>query len=242
MKRRVILASIIALLILGVGGVMFTRLWRQEPESKLQTSQTVKLPEPNLNGQVSVEQALYKRSSVRTYSSEPMTLEQVGQLLWAAQGITRPGGLKSGGYRSAPSAGALYPLEVYVLAGKVEGLASGFYHYLPEAHALECIWNGDKRTELSRAALGQEAIQDAPGILVLSAIFERTTVKYGERGIQYVHAEVGSAAQNIYLQATALNLGTVYIGAFYDEQVSEVLGLSEEEVPLCIMPVGHPDN
>jgi SagB-type dehydrogenase family enzyme len=162
-----------------------------------------------------------------------LTLVEVSQLLWAAQGINRPGG-----YRTAPSAGALYPLELYLVSGQVDQLPSGVYRYHPENNSLEQLMLGDFRRELSQAALNQESVQDAPAVILISAIYQRTTGKYGERGIQYVHMEVGSAAENVYLQAVSLNIGTVIIGAFHDDQVKSLLKLDVQEQPLCLLPVG----
>lgn len=194
----------------------------------------IRLPVPRMESEISIEAALLERQSVRSYSDEPLSLAEIAQLLWSAQGITRPGG-----YRTAPSAGALYPLEVYLVAGMVNDIPPGVYRYLPDEHALVQTREGDVRSELSQAAIGQKPVEDAPAVIVIAAVYERTTVKYGDRGIQYVHIEVGSAAQNIYLQVVSMNLGTVFIGAFYDEDVREVLGLDEEEHPLGIMPVGR---
>ena len=193
----------------------------------------IALPAPELNGSTSVEQALLERRSVREYRNEPLSLPEIGQLLWAAQGITSPSGK-----RTAPSAGALYPLELYLVAGDVEDLRAGVYKYIPHDHALKEITPGDKRSELTNAALKQESIQIAPAVLVLSAVYERTRVKYGDRGDRYVHMEIGFAAQNIYLQAEALELGTVFIGAFYDDGVKKILGMQDDERPLGIMPLG----
>lgn len=162
-----------------------------------------------------------------------MALADLSQLLWAAQGISC-----SGGKRTAPSAGALYPLDVYVVAGAVAGLSAGIYSYGPRKHELHRIAEGDARGKLSNAALGQSSINNAAAILVFSAVYDRVMVKYGERGIRYVHMEAGHAAQNVHLQAVSLDLGTVVIGAFRDEQVRAVLHLSEHEQPLSIMPVG----
>lgn len=205
-----------------------------DPATVLPNGESIKLPDPILKGDTSIEEALVERRSVREFTNEPLTLTEISQLLWAAQGITHPGG-----YRTAPSAGALYPLEVYLVAGNVNDLPAGVYRYDPQGHALEKISEGDKRSMLSQAALGQEAVKNGAAVIVITAVYERTTVKYGDRGIQYVHMEVGSAAENIYLQAAALDLGTVFIGAFSDEEVKEVLGLPAEEQPLCIMPVGR---
>jgi SagB-type dehydrogenase family enzyme len=194
----------------------------------------IKLPEPKYDSKVSIERALLERRSIRTYKDEPLTLSEVSQLLWAVQGITG-----SRGFRTAPSAGALYPLEVYIVVGNVKDLADGVYKYKHSGHELVKISDGDKRAELYTAALGQSCIKNGAVVFVLSAIYERTTGKYGQRGIQYVHIEIGHAAQNIYLQAVSLNLGTVFVGAFYDGQVKAVLNMPDREVPLCIMPVGR---
>jgi SagB-type dehydrogenase family enzyme len=178
-----------------------------------------------------VEEALLKRRSIRSYKNESLSLEEVSQLLWSAQGETT-----SWGERTAPSAGATYPLEIYLVAGDVEGLDSGLYHYNPSNHSLILVKEGDLRRELAHAALDQYMIARAPITIVICAEFKRTTGRYGERGIRYVLMEVGHVGQNIHLQAEALNLGTVVIGAFYDEDVKEILGVKEE--PLYLMPVG----
>ena len=198
------------------------------------SGELVLLPEPRLSGDVSVEEAIAKRRSVRSYRDEPITLEQLSQLLWAAQGVTE----EKRKYRSAPSAGPTYPFEVYVVAGRVKGLSPGIYRYLPEKHALEMLKEGDFGKELQRAALDQEWVGSAPIDIILVAFYERTTRVYGERGIRYVHMEAGHIGQNIYLQATALGLGTVAVGAFDDEGVKKLLGT--EGAPLYIFPVGVP--
>jgi SagB-type dehydrogenase family enzyme len=207
---------------------------RDNQPTSVQTQQTVIiLPTPLYDGDISVEKALLERRSVRSYANELLTLTDTAQLLWAAQGITSP----SGG-RTAPSAGALYPLEVYLLAGEVNGLPAGLYLYEPDDHSLTLVIEGDQRQALYEAALNQNAVKYGAAVIVITAIYERTTVKYGERGSQYVHMEVGSAAQYVYMQAVALNMGTVFIGAFHEDQVKDVLHLSEDEIPLGIMPVG----
>ncbi len=195
---------------------------------------SVALPAPVHEGGMSVEQALLERRSVREYAAEPLTLAEVSQLLWSAQGITHPSGL-----RTAPSAGALYPLEIYLLAGEVTDLKDGVYRYRPEGHQLLSVLEGDLRRDLSRAALNQPSLQDAPAVIVIAGVYERTTIKYGERGIRYVHIEVGSASENVHLQAVSLGLGTVFIGAFHDDGVREVLQLGTDEQPLGLMPVGR---
>ncbi len=192
----------------------------------------IKLPLPQKKSSVSVEEALVKRRSVREYKDEALTLEEISQLLWAACGIT-----SGWGGRTAPSGGALYPLEIYLVVGKVKGLETGVYHYRPRGHFLTNIVQGDKRFALFNAGLWQSPIKNAPVSLVICAEYPRTTQKYGERGRRYVLIEVGHVGQNIYLQAETLGLATVAIGAFSDEIVKKVLGIKEE--PLYIMPVGR---
>ncbi|RJP73088.1 MAG: SagB/ThcOx family dehydrogenase [Candidatus Zixiibacteriota bacterium] len=199
-----------------------------------QTPDTIELPEPSLQSDTSVEMALQQRRSVREYSPAELTLAEVAQLLWAAQGVTHPEGR-----RTAPSGGALYPLETYLAAGDVAGLSAGVYRYLPALHALERVTAGDRRTELSRAALGQSPVWQAPAGIILAAVYPRITGKYGQRGITYAHIEAGAAAQNLALQAVSLGLGTVCMGAFQDSAVVRALGLPEDQVPLLILPVGH---
>ncbi len=197
-------------------------------------TEAIQLPEPRYESQISLESTLQQRRSIRDYLDEPLTLAEVSQLLWAAQGITHPNG-----FRTAPSAGALYPLEVYLVAGQVSDLSEGIYKYRPHKHELVQVAEGDKRSELASAALGQEWVRDGAVVIVIAAVYERTIRKYGQRGIRYVHIEVGHTAQNVYLQAVALHLGTVFVGAFYDDEVKKVLDMPDSEQPLCIMPVGR---
>jgi SagB-type dehydrogenase family enzyme len=232
MKIKEMLLGIILIPILFVGTTC-TPVNHPEPQIAPSNQKNIKLPTPSYDSEISIEAALMERRSIRDYSDEPLTLDEISQLLWAAQGITHPNG-----YRTAPSAGALYPLEIYLVSGNVSDLPSGVYWYISDKHTLTKISEGDKRVELSKAAVGQKSVEDAAAIIVIAAIYERPTKKYGDRGIQYVHIEVGSAAQNIYLQAVSLDLGTVFIGAFHDEDVREILSLSDAEQPLGIMPVG----
>ena len=192
------------------------------------------LPPPRPASAVSVEEALASRRSVRHFADAPLPLADAAQLVWAAQGITRAEGL-----RTAPSAGALYPLEVYLVAGAVATVPAGVYRYLPAHHRLERTVAGDPRRELAAAAFHQSWIAEAPAIVVIAAVVRRTRLKYGERGERYVHIEAGHAAQNVCLQAVALGLGTTLVGAFADAEVKRVLGLVEEE-PLLLVPVGKP--
>lgn len=190
------------------------------------------LPKPDTIGRVTVEQALLRRRSVRSYLSAPLSLNEIGQLLWAAQGKTG----KTYG-RTAPSAGATYPMEVFLVTGRVSGLDFGVYQYDVEKHALRLVKKGDMRDELAGAALGQSCIKNAPASIVLACEYKRTTGRYGERGIRYVHMEAGHIGQNVSLECVALDLGTVMVGAFDDNAVKRVLGVKFE--PLYIMPVGH---
>lgn len=199
-----------------------------------QTSETVDLPRPSLTGGTSLEQLLAERRSIRDYPDRALPLAELGQLLWAAQGITHPQGL-----RTAPSAGALYPLELYVVAGDVEGLAPGIYHYRPDRHQLVKTGDEDRRAALARAALSQDWVRDAPVVIVFAAVYARTMWKYDKRGRRYVHMETGHAAQNLFLQAGALDLATVVVGAFDDDAVARLLQLPADTAPLVLMPVGR---
>jgi SagB-type dehydrogenase family enzyme len=198
------------------------------------TKEIIKLPGPSRDGKLAVEAALAGRRSVRDYRQGALDLDEISRLLWAAQGAARPGG-----YRTCPSAGALYPLELILVAGAVDGLPGGAYRYDSANHAIMPENEGEIRDKLAAAALRQLMISRAPATISISAVFERTTRKYGERGIRYVFMEAGHAAQNIHLQAVSLNLGTVVIGAFRDEEVKDVLGLQPAESPLLLMPVGR---
>jgi SagB-type dehydrogenase family enzyme len=205
--------------------------------SRPQIGLEIALPAPALAGSMSVEQALHERRSQRSFQEIPLTLAELSQLLWAAQGVTDPRGL-----RTTASAGGLYPLELLVAAGNVSGLDPGVYHYQPHGHSLTLVVAGDLRAALSAAAVGQDSVAQAPAVLALAGVYERTSVRYRERGRQYVHMEVGIASQNVHLQAVALGLGTVFIGAFDDAEVQSLLGLAADERPLCLMPVGRPTD
>jgi SagB-type dehydrogenase family enzyme len=194
----------------------------------------VPLPKPRLSGLVSLETALNERRSVREYSGDPVSLAELSQLLWAAQGVTHPGG-----GRTAPSAGALYPIELYVLAGDVTGMEGGLYRYRIGRHELVELSREDLRRQLADAALGQPQVEAAAAVIVFAGVVARTAAKYGQRALPYVHMEVGCVVQNVHLQAAALRLGTVYIGAFRDARVKQLLDMPEAESPLAILPVGR---
>lgn len=194
----------------------------------------IKLPSADFDSKVSVENAMAHRRSIREYKQEPLSLNELSLLLWAAQGTTA-----LGGFRTTPSAGALYPLEVYAVVGNVTDLAQGIYRYISKEHSLTKVGDRDLRAELSEAALDQSWMKGGAVILVFSAVAERTTGRYGQRGIPYIHEEVGHAAQNVYLEAAALGLGTVAVGAFDDKKMHQVMKLKDGEQVLYLMPVGR---
>lgn len=196
----------------------------------------VLLPLPRKKGDISVEEALVARRTVRSFQPTPLDLSTLSQVLWASNGLTQ------GGRRTVASAGALYPLEVYAVVGKggVRELGAGVYRYCPKDHGLQEVQEGDVRYLLARASLGQLWMAEAPVTLAICAEYERTTCRYGDRGMRYVFMEVGHSAQNVFLQCEALGLGAGIIGAFYDEEVSTILSLPKEHRPLLLMPIGHP--
>ncbi|MBT8081407.1 MAG: SagB/ThcOx family dehydrogenase [Gammaproteobacteria bacterium] len=197
-------------------------------------NQRIALPRAATAGEMPVEQALAQRRSAREFARGGLSLEDVGQLLWAAQGVTH-----KKGYRTAPSAGALYPLEVYLVVGKVDALSPGVYHYSSKYHDLFGVASGDRRRALAAAALGQDWVRRAPAVLVIAGVYERSSKKYGGRAQRYTRIETGHVAQNVYLQATALGLGTVLVGAFHDAEVQEALDLPADHEPLGLMPIGR---
>lgn len=191
-------------------------------------SEIIKLSEPNTTGSMSLEQAITVRRSRRHFLPKPLTLEQIGQLAWAAQG--QDSGSR---YRTTPSAGATYPLELFVISDK------GMFRYLPDKHSLEKLTDRDLRAPLTSAAWEQEFIRAAPLTLVFTAQFTRTTGRYDKRGVRYVYMEAGHAAQNVHLQAETLGLGSVAVGAFDDASVSKVLSLPDNLEPLYMVAVGY---
>lgn len=204
----------------------------QSEDIKYIKGEEVMLPEPRLKGDYSLEEVLAKRRSIRNFSDKEIEIEKISQLLWAAQGITE----KASGKRTAPSAGALYPMEIFIVKN------DGAYHYLPQTHQLMKISEKDLRQKLSAACLFQQSVSGAAVDIVITAIYERTTVKYGERGIRYVDIEAGHVCQNILLTAVSLELGAVPIGAFEDKAVQLLLGLPSNYIPLYVIPVGYPQQ
>jgi SagB-type dehydrogenase family enzyme len=202
----------------------------------------IKLPTPDTQGHVPLEQTLKTRRSVRTYKNQPLSFKNISQLLWAAQGITN-----ERGFRTAPSAGAKFPLEVYLVAWNIENIPAGIYHYSPQNHALTPISTSSESIEitpeelkekLSKACLSQPCVTNSTGAIILSAVYERVTQKYGPKGEQYALIEIGCASQNIHLQAVSLNLGTVFVGGFNKQDIQKILALPQDNHPGCVMPVG----
>ena len=198
---------------------------------------SILLPRPSSDGKVSVEKAIKERRTIRDFKERILSLAHLSQLLWAAQGITDPIERK----RAAPSGGALYPLDVYILAGEngVEKIEAGVYLYLPKEHSVLPISKGDRRKEIASASLGQMWMAKAPVIFIITAEYRRITAKYGERGIRYALIEAGHMGQNLFLQSEALGLGAGIVGAFNDLEVSKVAGLPPKHEPLLIMPIGY---
>jgi len=196
----------------------------------------MQLPDASAASSVSVETAIGQRRTVRAFATRELTALQLSQLLWAAQGIT---GRRH--KRAAPSAGALYPMDLYAVVGTggVGEKTAGVYHYRPKGHDLKSIAPNDLREAVARAALGQGWMARAPVNLVITAEYTRVTVKYGERGVRYAMIEAGHIGQNIFLQAEALGLKAGIVGAFDDRRLNEILHLPKAHAPLLIMPVGY---
>lgn len=192
--------------------------------------ETVDLPVPDTSGDLSVEAAIEQRRSVRQFTDEELSTDEIGQLAWAAQGITDDGR----GFRAAPSAGALYPIELYLVT------PDRLHRYLPDSHVLEVMRREDLRGDLAAAALGQQHVRDAALVMVVTGVFQRTAAKYGDRAERYVFMEAGHLAQNVHLQAEALGLGSVPVGAFDDGAVADALSLPDDHAPLYLLPIGHP--
>lgn len=198
------------------------------------SGRSIELPAPQTGGTSSVEAALSNRRSVREYTDDTLTLAEISQLLWATQGVTHGQG------RTAPSAGALFPLEIYLVAVRVDGLEPGLYKYRIDDHELLELTRENVHSDLVRAALSQECVRDAAAVVAIGAVVERTATRYGGRAERYVDMEVGAAAQNLSLQAAALGLGAVFVGAFDDARVKELLLMGKGEVARALLPVGRP--
>jgi SagB-type dehydrogenase family enzyme len=234
MKKINFHQPIIFMIGIFIVGNFFCQDNREKNTMQNSEADIIQLPAPIYQSNTSFEEALQKRRSVRDYIKESLSLFEISQILWAAQGITD----NTYGLRTAPSAGALYPIELYLVAVNVTELTEGIYKYDPRKHTLKNTTEGDKRIEISNAALSQDAIEHSSAIVLITAIYERTSVKYGKRAERYVNIEVGHVGQNIYLQAVSLGLGTVMIGAFKDDALKKALNLSVNEFPLAIYPIG----
>ena len=221
--KRVMALCVVSAMMFGLGVLAV------EPGTS-QSAKVIKLPEPVQKGTLSLEETLAKRRSVRSFSAEPISMEQIGQLAWAAQGITAP----ERGLRTAPSAGATYPIELYIVT------QNGTYHYVPQGHQVEILKEEDLRGQLARAAGGQASVRNAAADFVITAVYSRTMKRYGERGRTYVHLEAGHVGQNIQLQAVSLGLGSVPIGAFKEEEIRTALSLPADHEPVYMFAVGHP--
>ena len=203
----------------------------------IQEGKHMKLAKPKTHGEVSLETAIKRRRTARSFASRPLSLEQCSQLFWAAQGITENNGLK----RAAPSGGALYPMDIYAVVGEncVNGLKSGAYHYDPKGHAVSLIHEGDLRNKVAEAALSQIWMATAPLNILITAEYYRITGKYGKRGVRYAIIEAGHIGQNILLQSEAMGLGAGIVGAFKDEKIRQVVNILSNHEPLLILPVGY---
>ncbi len=220
--------------------VSFIFLWCTDMNNEVtytpsDNNEQIILPNPKKTWNLTVEEALQQRRSIRSFQDSYLTMDELGQILWAAQGIT-----DDNYKRTAPSAWATYPLEIYVAVNNVEDIHQWVYYYDNKNHELKRIVKGNVSDELTSAALGQSFVGDAAVNFIIAGKYERTTLRYSDRWKQYVHMEVGHVGQNIYLQCEALDLWTVAIGAFNDEEVRQILDVWKEKTPFYIMPVWKP--
>ncbi|MEW6439622.1 MAG: SagB/ThcOx family dehydrogenase [bacterium] len=212
---------------------------RPEPYKRYPDRPRTGLPAPDTRGGAPLWDTLAGRRSVRDFSAEPLTIEQASQLLWAAQGVTAEHlGFR---FRTAPSAGALYPVETYTIVHRVRGIEPGVYHYAVLEHALEQVRSGDYRVAAARAALDQKVVYEAAMVFAWTAVFERCKWKYRQRAYRYIYLDAGHIAQNVASAAVALGLGSCQIGALYDDEVNALLGVDgQEEGALYMTVVGKP--
>ncbi len=201
----------------------------------------IKLPAPTLRGSMTVEESLDRRRSVRSYKQDALSLQQVSQILWSAYGISDSTTYTRRKLRTAPSAGATYPLEIYLMVRDVVGLTPGLYRYVVDGHGLVQYAAGDISEAVAQACLGQMMLHQAPATLIYTAVYERITGRYGDRGAErYLCMDIGHSAQNVYLQATAMGLATCAVGAFDDEKLQAIINPPDNEVVLYLLPVGVP--
>lgn len=232
--RLILIFLIILLLILFLLLDLFKENYLNDNDGVEIMDEKITLSEPNKQSNLSIEEALLNRRSIRDFIDKQISLNKLSQLLWSAQGIT-----SISNKRTSPSAGGTYPIEIFVLVKNVENLNQGLYQYIPQEHSLIKIFEEDKSSELMQASLNQEYIYDASFNIIICADFDRTKEVYGNRGERYVYMEAGHVSQNIYLQSESLNLGTVVIGAFEDNRVKKILNLDDKLDPLYIMPIGY---
>lgn len=216
--------------------------WSKKPETykEYPNRPRVELPRPETEGGAPVWKILSQRRSVRDFHPRTVTDHQLSQLLWASQGITAEQfGYK---FRTVPSAGALYPVETYVIINGVEGIPQGVYHYNVLEHCLEQLKEGDYRVTIARAALDQRIAYDASVVFAWTAVFERSKWKYKQRAYRYVYLDAGHIAQTVAMAAVALGLGSCQIAALYDEEVNDLLGLDGiEESAIYLTVIGNPN-
>ena len=192
----------------------------------------INLKKPLFKSSVSVEEALKARRSVRDYSDKPLTLDEISQLLWAGQGITN-----ERGFRTNPSAGAAFPMELYLASHNITGIAPGLYHYSPHKETLTLVKEGSLRDQITSTEMYQKCVRNSAAVIIISGDFKRMANRHGVRNFRFVNMEAGSIFQSIGLQAQTLNLGTVVVGAFKEYELKKILGIKED--PLVIMPLGR---
>ncbi|MBD3231031.1 SagB/ThcOx family dehydrogenase [Candidatus Dependentiae bacterium] len=224
---KIILFTIILAAVISGGIYMYRKFYKNEYSNK--NNYDLKQVSSNI-----ISETIKNRRSIRNYANKPLDKKEILTLLFAAQGITD----KKNNLRAAPSAGATYPLELYIAVGNAKNLEPGIYKYNSKSNDITKIESGDKRSELCNNALSQEWIKQAAAVIIICAIYERTTNKYSENGKKYVHMEVGAVAENVYLQAVPLNIGTVFVGAFDTDKVRKTIKANKNEEPLCLMPLG----
>lgn len=236
-ERRKVLTLLVKWLVAFWSASSWSLKWAAAKDKQQFKEATMKLRPPKTDGTVSVEYAIKQRRTIRSFSPEILNLNQLSQLLWSAQGMTENGGFK----RAAPSAGALYPMDVYAVvgSGSVERIEAGVYHYEPNGHALSYITKKDVRDGVAKASLSQMWMARAPLNIVITAEYSRITLKYKERGIRYAMIEAGHIAQNLFLQAEAMGLKAAIVGAFHDNELIEILKIPRTHEPLLIMPIGY---
>lgn len=235
--RTLVLPAALVALALDFGSGVLQARRSPVPSARAQQpatpTDTIRLPAPRAKGPLSLEEALASRRSVRQWAPGALTLEEASQLAWAAQGITGPGG-----HRTAPSAMARYPIELYLVADSVKGLPAGVYRYVPAAHGLVPVAGPDHRAAVVQAANSQASVKASPLVLVIAGAHSRIGAR-GEQTDRFVSLEAGAVLQNIYLQATSLHLGAVAVGGFRAPEMATALPLRPDEAPLIVVPVGR---